>query len=61
MIVLLIALAAVLVPLLLTAVAPSASQRVLGAIVRALSAHGHKIGIVACFGFGASLLVRGHW
>ncbi len=59
LLVLLITLSAVLFPLLLTALAPRGSGRVLDAIGAWLSGHSRRNQIVLGFGLGAWLIVRG--
>jgi len=58
-IVVVISLSAVLLPLLLTAVVPDASRRLLARIGRWMTAHHRAITVVLSFGFGAYLVVKG--
>lgn len=58
-IVFVVSLSAVLLPLVLTAVVPGASRRVLAAIGGWMTEHHRAISVVLSFGFGAYLIVKG--
>jgi len=58
-IVFVIALGAVLLPLLLTATVPGVARPLLGAIGRWMTAHHRAISVVLSVGFGAYLVVKG--